>query len=210
MFLQFNVNKDHRDYLRFVWWKDDTLHEDPINVHLFGAASSPGCANFGLKRVADDYEDEFGSDISDFLRNNFYVDDGLKSVTSIDDAVNLVKRSREMCNKVGLKLHKFQSNSKELLNLIPIEDRAKDLKNLDLLNDKLPITKTLGIQWCIESDSFQFRIELTNKPLTGRGILSTLSSMYEFFLLSYFWVNRFYKNVVAIKLIGTNRLLKFC
>ncbi|CAG2220037.1 unnamed protein product [Mytilus edulis] len=136
--------------------------------------------------------------------------DGLKSVTSIDDAVNLVKRSREMCNKVGLKLHKFQSNSKELLNLIPIEDRAKDLKNLDLLNDKLPITKTLGIQWCIESDSFQFRIELTNKPLTGRGILSTLSSMYEFFLLSYFWVNRFYKNVVAIKLIGTNRLLKFC
>ncbi|XP_063448067.1 uncharacterized protein LOC134727615 [Mytilus trossulus] len=181
MFLQFNVNKDHRDYLRFLWWKDDNLHEDPIeyrmNVHLFGAASSPGCANFGLKRVADDYEDEFGSDISDFLRYDFYVDDGLKSVASIDDAVNLVKRSREMCNKVGLKL--FQSNSKELLNLIPIEDRAKDLKNLDLLNDKLPITKTLGIQWCIESDSFQFRIELTNKPLTRRGILSTLSSVYD-------------------------------
>ncbi|XP_063437322.1 uncharacterized protein LOC134718616 [Mytilus trossulus] len=183
MFLQFNVNKDHRDYLRFLWWKDDNLHEDPIeyrmNVHLFGAASSPGCANFGLKRVADDYEDEFGSDISDFLRYDFYVDDGLKSVASIDDAVNLVKRSREMCNKVGLKLHKFQSNSKELLNLIPIEDRAKDLKNLVLLNDKLPITKTLGIQWCIESDSFQFRIELTNKPLTRRGILSTLSSVYD-------------------------------
>ncbi|VDI18897.1 Hypothetical predicted protein [Mytilus galloprovincialis] len=181
--IAFNVNKDHRDYLRFLWWKDDNLHEDPIeyrmNVHLFGAASSPGCANFGLKRVADDYKDEFGSDISDFLRNNFYVDDGLKSVASIDDAVKLVKRSREMCNKVGLKLHNFQSNSKEILNLIPIEDKAKDIKNLDLLNDKLPITKILGIQWCIESDSFQFRIELTNKPLTRRGILSKLSFVYD-------------------------------
>ncbi|XP_052071218.1 uncharacterized protein LOC127709652 [Mytilus californianus] len=183
MFLQFNVNKDHRDYLRFLWWKDDNLHGDPIeyrmNVHLFGAASSPGCANFGLKRVADDYEDEFGSDISDFLRNDFYVDDGLKSVASVDDAVSLVKRSQDMCNKGGLRLHKFQSNSKDVLNQILIEDRAKDLKNLDLLNDKLPITKALGIQWCIESDSFQFRIELTNKPLTRRGILSTLSSVYD-------------------------------
>ncbi|CAC5383577.1 unnamed protein product [Mytilus coruscus] len=95
MFLQFNVNKDQRDYLRFLWWKDDNLHGDPIeyrmNVHLFGAASSPGCANFGLKRVADDYEDEFGSDISDFLRNDFYVDDSLKSVASVDDAVSLVR-----------------------------------------------------------------------------------------------------------------------
>ena len=31
-------------------------------VHLFGAGSSPGCANFGLKRAADDGEHDFGTE----------------------------------------------------------------------------------------------------------------------------------------------------
>ena len=29
-----------------------------MNVHLFGAGSSPGCANFGLKQTATDHERE--------------------------------------------------------------------------------------------------------------------------------------------------------
>ena len=44
-------------------------------VHLFGAVSSPGCANFGLKRAADDGEFEFGEVAANFVCNNFYVDD---------------------------------------------------------------------------------------------------------------------------------------
>ena len=44
-------------------------------VHLFGAVSSPGCANFGLKRAADDGEFEFGEVAANFVRNNFYIDD---------------------------------------------------------------------------------------------------------------------------------------
>ncbi|XP_063436812.1 uncharacterized protein LOC134718246 [Mytilus trossulus] len=151
MFLQFNVNKDHRDYLRFLWWKDDNLHEDPIeyrmNVHLFGAASSPGCANFGLKRVADDYEDEFGSDISDFLRYDFYVDDGLKSVASVDDAVNLVQRSREMCNKILQECCSDQIDWDEPPSEILIQrwqQWRNDIQNL----------AQLGIQRCVKPKNF--------------------------------------------------------
>ena len=33
--------------------------------------------------------------------------------------------------------------------------------------------------WCVQSDSFGFRIILTNKPVTRRGILSTVSSIYD-------------------------------
>lgn len=51
--------------------------------------------------------------------------------------------------------------------------------NVDLLHDKLPVEKTFGIQWCIESDSFQFKIVLNDRPLTRRGVLSTLSSVYD-------------------------------
>ena len=49
-----------------------------MTVHIFGATSSPDCSNFGLKQLALDYESELGSDVGDFLRQNFYVDDGLK------------------------------------------------------------------------------------------------------------------------------------
>ena len=34
-----------------------------MTVHLFGAGSSPGCANYGLKQIADDHEEEFGAEL---------------------------------------------------------------------------------------------------------------------------------------------------
>jgi len=42
--------------------------------HLFGAASSPGCSNFGLKKTATDNECEFDSDAAALIRKDFYVD----------------------------------------------------------------------------------------------------------------------------------------
>jgi hypothetical protein len=60
MFHQFHVAPQHRNYLRFLWWPNDDLNAPPVDyrmrVHLFGAASSPGCANFALKRLAIDNE----------------------------------------------------------------------------------------------------------------------------------------------------------
>ena len=47
-----------------------------MTVHTFVATSSPSCSNFGLKQVAS--ESEFGSNVGDFLRQNFYVDNGFK------------------------------------------------------------------------------------------------------------------------------------
>ena len=182
MYHQFFVHKELRNYLRFLWWKNEQMTEPMMYrmcVHLFGATSSPGCANFGLKQIATDNESTFGKDVADFLRKDFYVDDGLKSVSSVTEAVDMIKRSQAMCKSGGLRLHKISSNSMEVLSAIPAEDRAKELKDIDIFNDKLPIEFTLGVQWNIESDSFQFRITLDDKPLTRRGILSTVSSVYD-------------------------------
>ena len=87
MFYQARVNEEHRDYLRFLWWTDGDISKDPeeyrMKVHLFGATSSPGCCILALKATAEDNEEEFGSDAATFLRNEFYVDDGLKSTPSV-------------------------------------------------------------------------------------------------------------------------------
>ena len=63
MFYRFKVKKEHRDYLRFIWWKDSDMTLPPIDcgmpVHIFGAVSSPCCANFTLKRLANDNKTSF-------------------------------------------------------------------------------------------------------------------------------------------------------
>ncbi|XP_068691203.1 uncharacterized protein [Montipora foliosa] len=183
MFHQFVVSDEHRDLLRFFWW----LNGDPskevaeyrMKAHLFGASSSPGCAHFGLRRAADDGEEEFGADAATFIRKNFYVDDGLKSVPTVSEAIHLIKASQGICEKACLRLHKIVSNKKEVLEAIPAEDHAKGIKELNLAVDPLPIERALGVMWCVESESFRFRTELRDRPLTRRGVLSVVGSIYD-------------------------------
>jgi hypothetical protein len=79
----------------------------------------------------------------------------------------------------GSHLTKWISNSRELLTSIPKEERAKEVKDLDLDHDKLSIERDLGIQWSAQSDKFCFKIVIKEVPPTGRGILSIMISIYD-------------------------------
>ena len=183
MFHQVKVGEAFRDLLRFLWWENGDTSSQPkeyrMTVHLFGATSSPGCSNFTLKSTANDNEREIGSTAPNFLREDFYVDDGLKSVPSVDEAVQLIKDVKEMCKRGEFRLHKFTSNSKEVISSVPLEDKVEEIKNIDLDQDVLPIEHALGVQWCIKNDCFKFRIMLMDKPCTRRGMLSTVSSIFD-------------------------------
>lgn len=183
MFHQVGVDEPDRDFLRFLWWENGDLTRDPteyrMTVHLFGATSSPGCANFALKSTAEIGEDEFGLEASKFLKEDFYVDDGLKSVETPEEALCLIDSARKLCMSTGFNLHKFASNSKVVLGALPQEILAKDLQNLDMSCEHLPVERTLGVHWNIQSDTFQFSVLLQDKPFTRRGILSTISSVYD-------------------------------
>jgi hypothetical protein len=104
--------------------------------------------------------------------------DGLKSVEKVEQATTLIKSSIKMCQKGGFRLHKFTANEREVIESIPV-DRATEVKELDLSHDILPIERVLGMEWCIESDSFWFRITLKDRLLTRRGVLATISSIYD-------------------------------
>ena len=125
MFHQVYVHPDYRNFLRFLWWDKGTLENQPaefrMKVHLFGAVSSPGCVNFALKRTADDFEEVFGREPAEFVRDDFYVDDGLKSVPSATQASSLIKSTKCLLAKGGFNLHKFISNSKDVIEGIPKE-----------------------------------------------------------------------------------------
>lgn len=93
MFHQFVVHEADRDFLRFLWWEDGNLDAEPkeyrMKVHLFGAASSPGCASYGLKYLAKSQK-ELQPAASFFVQNDLYVDDGLTSVETEEEAIQLI------------------------------------------------------------------------------------------------------------------------
>ena len=151
-----------------------------MKVHLFGAMSSPGCANFALKRTVNDFEFKFGTEAAEFVRHDFYVDDGVKSVSLASQAIiALIKNTRNLCAEGGFNLHKFVSNDKEVVEATPKEQRAKEIREFNMTKDLLTMERALGVQWCMESDHIQFRVELKDRPLTRRGILASASSIYN-------------------------------
>lgn len=98
------------DYLGFLWWENGDTHpehtEYRMKVYLFGALSSPGCSNYGMKHLASQNEEDSSSAAS-FIRKHFYVDDGLLSVKSVGEAIELVKEAQAVCTKGNLHLQKF-------------------------------------------------------------------------------------------------------
>lgn len=104
----------------------------------------PGVANFCLHQTAETHRQEFGNITSDFLLRDFYVDDGVKSVPTAGRALQLIKDSQAICTRYNSRLHKFASNCKEVLEALPVDDRAKDLKDLDLRQDTMPVQRSLG------------------------------------------------------------------
>ncbi|KAK3742217.1 hypothetical protein QZH41_000664 [Actinostola sp. cb2023] len=94
-----------------------------------------------------------------FNRKSSYQDDYVKFMTKVIDS--------GFAEKV------------EPAKSIPEAARADGVKELNLDLDSLPLERTLGVQWCVESDCFKFSIVLQDKPCTRRGILSTVSSVFD-------------------------------
>lgn len=114
-----------------------------MRVHLFGRASSPGCANYGMKYLANQNEREYPL-AANFIRKNFYVDNGIVSLKSGDTAIKLVKEAQAVCTKEQLHLHKF-INNRVVPESICENGRVKGVKDVDLSYNDLPIQTVLGV-----------------------------------------------------------------
>ena len=183
MFHQVRVPVEDRGFLRFLWWPGGDLakglKEYQTTVHLFGAVSSSSCANFAMRRDAEDHQHEFSPEVVFTVLKNFYVDDCLKSLPSSHEAIKHVCDLRNLMNKGGFNLTKWVSNDRLVLESIPVEDRAKGTKELDLTCDVLPVERALGVSWFVEADQFGFKVFIKDRPCTRRGILSAVSSLYD-------------------------------
>ncbi|MEM7299252.1 MAG: hypothetical protein AAF391_13420, partial [Bacteroidota bacterium] len=183
MFYQVKVPENQRGFFQFLWWEDgDTsrpYEHYEMCVHVFGATSSPSCSNFALKASALEGKSKHGEKAFDALNRSFYVDDYLKSTSFVCEASSLIKGVILMCREGGgFRLTKFVSNVPEVLKDLPNEDRKVigELETLSLCQSET----FLGLPWNIRNDTLNLcNMSAKDSKLTRRGILSTVSSIYD-------------------------------
>ncbi|CAL8088051.1 unnamed protein product [Calicophoron daubneyi] len=181
MFFQVRVPEKDRNALRVLWWPEHDLARDPVDyrltVHPFGAVSSPCCANLALRKTASTFGHLFDPGVTKAIVENFYVDDYLTSFTDKQTASVHVSQIASLLSMGGFRLTKWFSNNRAVINDIPESERAKSLK--EIAATCLPIERALGVTWDAESDEFVLSFCLPDKPVTRRGILSAVSSLFD-------------------------------
>ena len=110
-FYQVLASEENISFLRLLWWKDGDLNNMPIDYemgrHVFGSVSPPSCSNYALKKTSDNNKVKYGPKAADTLNNKFYVDDMLRSVASVPEAITLVKTFRRICSAGGYRIPTF-------------------------------------------------------------------------------------------------------
>ena len=110
MFHQIKVDPRDQNALRFLWWTKGDLYKKTkvhkIVVHLFGATSSPSCANFCLNQTAHEFGHLYPSMIAEAVLHNFYADDCLVSISTDKEALTMQQKLTELLARRGFQLTK--------------------------------------------------------------------------------------------------------
>ena len=111
MFLQVGVPDCDQPSLRFLCREDPTTNVVVYQYmrHIFGAKDSPTCANYALQRTTRDNVSQY-PEATKAVLENFYMDDYLDSVDSLERALKRWKELVHLLHLGGFKLTKFVSN----------------------------------------------------------------------------------------------------
>lgn len=117
-----------------------------MKVHVVGNSPSPAKATLDVKNIAEMSEETLGSDVGECIRRNFYVDDGLTSCPTSEEAIDLMRRTQDAMEQHGnLRLHKFASNREEVMKAFETQDLTQDIYDLNLDKDQL-VQRSLGLK----------------------------------------------------------------
>ena len=82
-----------------------------------------------------------------------------------------------MLSKVGFLLTKWITNTPKALEDFLTDACAKFDKSVSVSSERRE--QVLGIHWNVMSDQFVIEVQLSQKPFTRRGLLSSLSSIFD-------------------------------
>ena len=102
-----------------------------------------------------------------------------RSFSSIEEAIRITGKVKELCKEGGFNLTKFSNNSLDVLKTIQDNDRIDYVKDKDLAIDVLAEDKVRSVRWNVGEVTLGFQIKMSDKPVIRRGLLAVLSSVYD-------------------------------
>ncbi|GFW21235.1 DUF1758 domain-containing protein [Trichonephila clavipes] len=139
----------------------------------YGTVSAPFLATRTLRALADEEKAEL-PDAADVICNDSYMDDILSGESALEGAKKTPNQIISTITERGFELHKWVSNSPELL---------KDLSASSYVFDKefqdAPV-KTLGMLWDPKVDCLTYKVKISDKVnFSKRDVLSEIARLYD-------------------------------
>ena len=173
-FLQIEIAEEHRDFVRFLWFKD--INETPRKITnlrftlvVFGLTLSPFLLNGTIKIHISKYIPvPHYTYIVKKLILNLYVDDSTNSFDTIEAVIELYEKSKSCLKEANFELRKWATNSFELKKFIDSNknnSRSKmDISDSETYRENVyrsssVYRKVLGLNWDTGADNFAFDFE---------------------------------------------------
>ena len=120
MYLHVRVPERDRNTLRFLWFEGESIAHYRMTSHLFAGVWCAARMPFDRRRSTSDL-------VKDTIANSFYVDDMLRSVSTYEEASEVMTGTKDTLIKGGFNLTKFVCNDLSLLEQVPVDDRASEV-----------------------------------------------------------------------------------
>ena len=188
-FLQIEIDKDDRDYLRLFWFED--LNDDNKRVKeyrftrvIFGEGPSPFLLCGTLNHHLAKYQEE-DREFVERLKKSLYVDDAIIGCDTVEDGIIMFQKASARLKEGGFTLRKWNSSNEKVREFITKSQTTEVqsfARQTELEKDS---TKVLGLKWDqkndklaikLESKTSDIRIERTVKK---RNMLSRVSEIFD-------------------------------
>lgn len=177
MFRQVRIRDEDCVYQHILWRQspEHEVQEFELLTVTYGLTSSPFLSIRCLHEL-DILEGHKFPAANGVLTNSTYVDDIIIGRDTEQQLLVTQDHLIGLLSTAGCTLKKWCSNSEELINLVPPEDRAQRL-SFDIIDDSA--VKVLGLHWDTHRDVFAYHTNINSKPNTKRGILSTIARLFD-------------------------------
>ena len=183
MFLQVELASEDQKFHRVLWRnmkRDEQLIVYEAKRWIFGNAAAPFVAQFVLKEYARMNTEEYPL-VSEVVKKHVYMDDEIASFKDEETAIQARSEMNGMLEKAGMEMKKWKSNSQEVMETIPVSDRAA--ASFHRIEDKgSATTKALGVVWSTDEDSLSLDASKCS-PMTSRwtkrGVLREMAAVFD-------------------------------
>lgn len=116
MYRMILVHEDNQRLQRILWrdTSDEPIRTFELATVTYGTASAPYLATKCLQKLADEGKNKHPT-VARVLKQDFYMDDLLTGVHSVEKGVHLVKEMIELMQSAGFSLRKWNSNCEDIL-----------------------------------------------------------------------------------------------